>query len=895
MPLTPAQSLSHYRLIEPIGEGGMGVVWRATDSALGRDVAIKVLPDEFAADPERLARFEREARLLAALNHPNVASIYGLHSADGVRFLAMELVEGEDLAQRLKRGAVPVAEALPLALQIAQALEHAHEKGVIHRDLKPSNIKLTSGGQAKVLDFGLAKALEGEVARPVSSSMISQSPTITGHMTGMNVLLGTAAYMAPEQARGQVADKRADIWAFGVVLWEMIAGRQLFEGETISDTLASVLKTDPDWSALPRETPPRIRTLVRRCLERDPKRRLRDIGEARILLEEVIAGRGDETPAAAAPAPVASARVPIAAIAIAGILAGAIAMFGLSRMLERPAHDTPLRKFRLAVPSSEGATPSLPAISPDGRAVAYLFHDQLWVQSLRDLEPKQLTVEPGASRIAWSPDGKAIAYIAGTRIMRVALAGAENQAVCDTRGQMTGGQGLSWKEDGKIVFSRGDSAGLLEVPVLGGDPHTILAPDTSETDFHEPSVLPGDRGILFCGHRRRGGINNICVWSGGKRRLLLELAGQKFASPIYSSSGYIHFQRGPTTPGIWAVPFSLDRLQITGDPFLVVPGGSNPSVSAEGTLAFVSSGAAAATEMVWVDRDGKEQGVIGQPEAEAAMFPALSPDGKRVARAITANDNRDIWIYDTARGTRTRLTFESSTDDVPAWSPSGDRIAYHSQPKGLGGAEGIESFMRAADGTGGIDTLALGAAPTVAADGRHVFYLQLLQNGAIWNLMEIPLERPRTPRMLMRGNPWVMGARVSPQGSLMAYMSFESGQWEVFLMRYPSGEGKWQVSAAGGQWPKWSAKGDRLYFCQAEDVMEVDIGGAATPTLGAPRRLFTRASLGTGNFGWYPAFDVTGDGKRFIVIRSAGQRGLVPGIAVAQNWAAEFEKDSKRN
>ncbi len=889
MSLAPGRDLSHYRLVEPIGEGGMGVVWRAKDSTLGRDVAIKVLPDLFASDPERLARFEREARLLASLNHPHIASIFGLHSADGVRFLAMELVEGEDLAQRLQHGPVPVAEALPLALQIAQALEHAHEKGVIHRDLKPANVKLTAGGQAKVLDFGLAKALEGEPGRPASSSVMSQSPTITGHMTGANVLLGTAAYMAPEQARGHGADKRADIWAFGVVVMEMLTGRRLFEGETISDTLAGVLKTDPDWSALPKETPQRIRALLRRCLERNPKQRLRDIGEARILLEGVIAGGPEEAADAAAPV-AAAARRGIPTWLAAGVVMGALAMFGITRMMEPARPQLPLRKFRLAIPAEEGAAPSSPAISPDGRTVAYLFHDRLWLQHLGDLEPKQLAAESGASKLFWSPDGKDVGYFSGTRIMKTAVAGSENQAVCDIRGALSGGEGVCWKEDGNIVFSRGDSAGLLEVPALGGDPHPLLRPDTSETDLHEPSALPGGRGVLFAGHRKKGGINNLSLWSGGRRKLLLELPGQRIANPVYAPGGHILFQRGPTTPGIWALPFSLSRLQVTGEPFLVAPGGSSPSVSAEGTLVFVAGGASGATQMAWVDRDGKEQGVIGQPEAEASMSLSLSRDGRRVVRGVTANDNRDLWIYDTARGTRTRLTFDPASEDAPSWSPSGDRVAHHAQLKGFTGAEGYYALVRAADGTGAADTLIAGVVPRFTPDGKHVLYVMLDKGGAIWNLMELPLEGPRTPRLLVTGNPYVEEGHVSPSGNLMAYMSHESGEWQIFLTRFPSAEGKWQVSVAGGQWPRWNAKGDRLYFAQAEDVMEVEVSGTTAPTLGTPRRLFTRPSLGTGFLGWYPTYDVTGDGSRFVILRPAGQKGLAQGVTVVQNWLAEFAR-----
>ena len=628
MSLTAGRNLSHYRLVAPIGEGGMGVVWRAMDSTLEREVAIKVLPDFFASDPERMARFEREARLLASLNHPHIASIYGFHQDGGVRFLAMELVDGEDLAQRLERGPIPLAEALPLALQIAHALEHAHEKGVIHRDLKPANVKLTAGGQAKVLDFGLAKALEDETGRPASSSAVSHSPTITGHMTVAGVLLGTAAYMSPEQARGQIADRRADIWGFGVVLMEMLTGGRTFEGETISDTLAGVLKSDPDWSALPKETPPRVRALLRRCLERNPKQRLRDIGEARIVLEDVIAGRGDEPVAATALAAPAR-RAPVALLSIAALALGALATFGVMRA-QAPRTELPLRKFHLAVPVEGTIGPAGPAISPDGRMVSYLLPGRLMIQSLDNLEPKSFPVEAAASKLFWSPDGRFVGYIAGTRILKLAIDGTEPQVVCDTRGVVsTGGWGACWRNDGTIVFTRGDSAGLLEVSANGGDPRTLLRPDSTETDIHEPSTLPGGRGVIFAAHRRHGGINTLWVVAGGKRKLLLELAGQTLANPVYSTSGHILFRRGPTTPGVWALPFSLSRLAPAGEPFLVAPGASVPSVGSDGTLCYLAGAANVASQMAWVDAEGKELGTIGQPEEPATPSISLSPDGRR--------------------------------------------------------------------------------------------------------------------------------------------------------------------------------------------------------------------------------------------------------------------------
>jgi len=888
MSLTAGRSLSHYRLIEPIGEGGMGVVWKANDGTLGRDVAIKVLPDLFASDPERLARFEREARLLASLNHPHVASIYGFHSADGVRFLAMELVEGEDLAQRIAQGPVPVAEALPLALQIAQGLEHAHEKGVIHRDLKPANVKLTATGQAKVLDFGLAKALEGDPGRPASSAMLSQSPTITGHMTGANVLLGTAAYMAPEQARGQVADKRADIWAFGALLMEMLTGRRLFEGETISDTLASVLKTDPDWNLLPADTPGRIRALLKRCLQRDPKKRLRDIGEARIALEEVLSGAADEPAGGAAVTASETRRAIPAALAIAILLVGIVATFFLTRSLEPPRAEAPLLKFRLGTPVEE-SVPSSPAISPDGHTVTFLSDDRLWIQTLGELEPRELKVDQGASLPFWSPDGKHVGYLAGTRIMKVAVASGEDQAVCDVRGPFSGGQGAAWGENGMIVFSRGDSSGLLEVPALGGDPRAVLKPDSNETDFHEPFLLPGGRGVLFSGHRRRGGINNLTLWSGGKRKLLLELPDQVIVKPVYSPTGHILFRRTPTTPGIWALPFSLSRLEATGDPFLVVPGGASPCVSENGTLVYVGGAGIGSRQFGWASREGKDLGTIGQPEPQGEGRASLAPDGIRVAHSATESDNTDIWILDTVRGTRTRLTFDPGMEGAPDWSPSGDRVAYHATPKNCNGPECWNLLMRAANGTGAPDTLASAAAvPVFTPDGRHVVFTQFASGFIRWNLMATALEGDRKPFATVQGNPRATEGRVSPGGGLLAYMSNESGEWEVYLARFPSGEGRWQVSVTGGQWPRWNAKGDRLYFAQGEDIMEVEISGGTTPILGRPQKLFSRPALGIGNFGFYAAFDVTRDGSRFVISRPAGEKGRPQGVTVVQSWFAEF-------
>jgi hypothetical protein len=463
----PGTTLAHYRLVEKIGEGGMGVVWRALDTTLGRDVAIKVLPDAFASDPERLARFEREARLLASLNHPRIAGVYGFHTDAGARFLAMELVEGTSLSERLRRGPLPLPDALAVARQLADALEIAHERGIIHRDLKPGNIMLADDGGVKVLDFGLAKALEGDRGGP-SNPSLTQSPTITA-MTSANVILGTAAYMSPEQARGQSADKRADVWAFGVILFEMLVGSQLFQGDTVSDTLAAVLRAEPDWTQLPRETPARVRRLIERCLTRDVRQRLRDIGEARIALDAAASGATDAERVATTAPPLArhSALRPLAFAAI-GLAAGVIGAMLFARPSQHAA-EGPVRRFVIAEADTTGADPGENVISPDGRMIAYLRGSTLWLQPLDALEPRRLASADGMKNLFWSPDSRHIGYVSGTKAMKVSVAGGEPLLIADAREPFTNGSGATWRSDGVVVGTRAEADGLLEAPSVGAN------------------------------------------------------------------------------------------------------------------------------------------------------------------------------------------------------------------------------------------------------------------------------------------------------------------------------------------------------------------------------------------------------------------------------------------
>jgi len=908
MSFTPGTTIGHYRLAEIIGEGGMGVVWRAHDTSLGRDVAIKVLPDLLARDPERLARFEREAKLLASLNHPGIAAIYGLHQEGAVRCLVMELAEGVTLAQRIDRGVLPLEEVLRIALAVAEALESAHERGIIHRDLKPANIMIsgdpggsnTRAGRVKLLDFGLAKAFEGD-GGAASSPNVTQSPTITAAMTGANVILGTAAYMSPEQARGQTADRRADVWSFGVVLFEMLTGQRLFAGETVSDTLASVLKVEPDWGALPADLPPRVRTLLRRCLDRDRNRRLRDIGEARITLEDEL-GRAPDTHLAAA---LASGAIP-AASALAGApagslrrwlvvagaaLAGGVLVFAAMRLLA-PGREAaaPLRKLTLGNPGKE-ERPSNPVVSPDGRAVAYLTPSHIVVREFHALETRTFPVEGPVGDLFWSPDGRSLGYVVRSRLTRVDALSGQQQAVCEAKGSFAGGSGGSWGPDGTILYSQADTQGLFEVSERGGDPRVVLATDsTREGDFHDPFLLPRGRGVIFVPHRRVGTFEAIELWANGKRKELVRLEGQTLSNPVYSPTGHIVFHRTPTNSGVWAVPFSLDRLEVTGEPFLVASLGTSPSVANDGTLVYLEGSAVEALRLTWNDREGREVADGGSVTLGAGYaFPALAPDGRRGCVEVYDGEEADLWLFDIARGARTRLTFGKGREELPAWAPSGDAIVYHVRHEGSNELASMRVMRVAADGSGPPDTLAIGFVPTVTPDGRYVLYSKYL-SGSDWDLAYRPMAGDRSQEARLLTAPGLQfNARVSPDGRYVAYVSNESGQFEIFLTRFPGGEGRWQLSVGGGEWPRWSRRGERLYYVRGDDIMSVDVTLGASPTIGTPKVLFSRTGLGMPIIGGFAAgFDVTGDGERFLFFRDPKLAPTEQEVVVVQKWFVEF-------
>jgi Tol biopolymer transport system component len=881
MPLASGTRIGPYTVSAAIGAGGMGEVYRARDTRLERDVALKVLPQNVSGDAERLQRLQREARTLAALNHPNIAHVYGLENADGVTAFAMELVEGPTLEDRIAAGAIPIDEAVRIARQIADALENAHEQGIVHRDLKPANVKIRPDGTVKVLDFGLARAVE-----PAPNTGVSMMPTLTSPaMTGIGVILGTAAYMSPEQAKGQPVDRRADIWAFGVVLAEMLSGKRMFGGDTVSEVLASVIKDAP---AIP-AAPPAIRHLIARCLQRDPRARLRDIGEARIVLEDPASIAWPASPSGA-PSRAAASRAAWAVAAAAALIAG-IAIGWLVRTAP-PSAVVPRRTFALPVDNLIHGTQRPPQISPDGTKVVYSTPGRLWVRDLATAEARAIVAEGNPSFYTWSPDSAQIAYLTTDgRLMKVGVAGGTPGVVAVLGQQLGVDAATAWTTDGSIVVTTSlPGTGLQRVAADGGDLSTILTPAAeAEQDFHDVTALPEGKGLLYVLDRTAGIVDTIMVFAGGSPRRVLQLEGERLRTPRYASTGHILFERAGSNPGIWALPFSLDDLSATGEPFLVVPRGGFPSVSGEGTLLFMPPGVAASQELIWIDRTGAVAGTVGRPLQGLAM-PALSPDGRRVAAVATEEQRTDIWVFDTVRDTQTRLTFSDGDESLPSWSPSGDQVLFsRSTPPRQTRAIAAQP----ADGTGQSRVIIESQFATASAMSHDAKVIAFSQPGpdavkmgpAIWLA---PADGSAAPRLFTDDAGSQSEPRFSPDGRYLAYQSFESGRPEVYVKTFPGGEGKWQVSATGGIAPRWSRRGTLLFLQPGPlgKVMEANVSTAGAFVVGRPREVMDFAKVERYAGGW----DVNADATRFLVIRqSANAPRQLPHMTVIQNWFAEFK------
>ena len=678
------KTLSHYKVIEKIGQGGMGVVYRAEDTNLDREVAIKVLPEQFTQDPQRLARFERESKVLASLNHPNIASIHSFEHEDDVHFLVLELVPGETLAERVAKGPLPVDEALEVCRQIAEGVEAAHEKGVIHRDLKPANVKVTPEGQVKILDFGLAKAFEAEV--PVQD--ISQSPTLTEEMTRAGVILGTAAYMSPEQARGKPVDKRADIFAFGSVLFELLTGKRAFEGEMVTDTIASILKGEPEWDLLPQSIPSTIRFLISRCLQKDPGKRLQHIDGARILIEEALSGATNASAIGLAGAPQPARWRVALPWSLAGLMA-ATAFLLWSPWQTAPSEPSTLRRFTINLPwrNVPRGTGSTMALSPDGRHFVYVGRRgagrvEIFHRAIDQPEATPIGGTEGAGNLFFSPDSQSVGFFADGDLKRVSLTGGAPLTICD----VTAINGASWGPDGNIVFG-GPGGGLFRVSAAGGTPQSITTPDLDKGEaYHRwPEILPGGAAVVFT--IGRGSIEDdgigILSLETGEWKLVLESG----TSPRYSPSGHLLYLRYPET--LMAVALDLSKLEVTSDPVpvlegvgLIRGGGAHFALSGDGMLVYSSATSLVDSNLVWVDRQGTERLVT--QEKRTYGTPRVSRDGKRVALQISEDDfHFNVWIYDLERHSFSRLTFEGEVNGSPILSPDSKWIVFQSRRDGL--------------------------------------------------------------------------------------------------------------------------------------------------------------------------------------------------------------------
>jgi len=903
MSLAPDQRLAQYRLVAKIGEGGMGVVWRAVDTTLGREIAIKILPEAVAVDADRLARFEREARVLASLNHPGIATIYGLHADQGIHFLAMELLAGEDLAQRLERGPIPPEAAATIALQVAEALEAAHESGVIHRDLKPANIQVSPDGNAKVLDFGLAKALDPELG----SGDASLSPTITSLGTAVGVILGTAAYMSPEQIHGRRVDRRADIWGFGCVLHEMLAGRRPFHGESVSDTLAAVLRVEPEWESLPASTPESLRRLLRRCLQKDPRKRLQAIGEARLALQEYLADPQGTTeasaPAAVAAVPARLRWLPWALTGLLAAVAGA-ALWRGGALVPRPG---PLLRLEVQL-AAKGEIPrelgTGVLVSPDGRTLVYLAGEgeksQLHLRRLDRLDSIPLAGTDGAFGPFFSPDGRSVGFFAGSKLRKVDLdGGTPPLSICDV-GSALLARGATWGADGTIVFSPGLETGLMSVPAGGGVPQSLTSLDASrkERTHRWPHFLPDGKSVMYAVQIQSKAYDtgriDIVSLGTGERKTLVE--GGAF--PRYASSGHLLYIREGT---LQAAPFSPARLEVTGPPRPVLEnvlsstggqevsdGSAQYDLSPSGLLAYrIGTPFRGDQEMVWMDREGQRTPVGIKPGAFSS--PAISPQGDRVAVAIETGAGTDLWVYEIERGTLSRLTFDGAENSYPVWSADGAEITFSSTRDG-----GVPNLFRLrTDGTGQTTRLTTSAKPqfptSLSRDGGTLLLMERDPTGG-WDLMQLRTGADSGVTPLVQTTGLEAGGIFSPDGRYIAYVSDETGQFEVFVRPFQGPGGKWQISSGGGGLVRWSPDGRELAYCDGRTVFSVSIEANGDGLRsGKPRRLFDvgfQVDLAGTNFLFAP------DGKRFLLLSPPRNQTNSAGASVTLvfGWLDELRR-----
>jgi serine/threonine-protein kinase len=897
MPLFDGERVGSYEILSALGAGGMGEVYRARDTRLDRQVAIKILPQAFVADRDRVARFQREAKVLASLNHPHIAAIYGLDEADGVKALVMELVEGEDLARRLTRGPIPLDEALPIAKQIAEALEAAHEQGIIHRDLKPANIAVRPDGTVKVLDFGLAKFVGSDTAPDPLNS-----PTITAPATRAGILLGTALYMSPEQAKGRPVDRRTDVWAFGAVLYELLTGTRAFAGESVTETLSHVLTQTPDWTLLPPETPAAIRTLLRRCLDKDPRKRLDSAVALRLEIDEALASPAGATTAGGLLVRRRMTREAVAAVVAASLLT-ALGTWAVMRKAA-PAPLLPTR-FAITLPSATELVGNDIALSPDGRYLVYQSRGRLMLRALDQLDAVPLSSVTAGRSPFFSPDGRWIAFFDGGALKKVAITGEPVITLARELGSVEGG---TWGDDGTIVVSSVDgNIGLRRVSANGGEAIALTKPTATQNPHWAPSMLPGGRGVLFTIWASTPEDRQLTVLdlkSGQQKTLLRGAVGAEYLETGHLVYATVDVRSGSASGTLWATAFDLNRLAVVGEPARVsetleIDMFVDFAVSRTGTLAYVPARALSRT-FVWVDRTGRETPIDGLPPRPYSTV-ALSPDGMRAAFGID-DQEFDIWAWDFARESVTRLTFEPGVDALPRWTSDGRQIVFQSDRAGA-----LNAYRVAATGSGPVERLTTSRSDhfpnSITPDGTALLFCELRPKTG-YDILRLPLapriagsaaesdERLPEATTLVSSPSAEYAANISPDGRYFAYQSAESGgRFAVYVRPYPdASSGRWQISTEGGTAPLWAPSGRELFYLDdSNTLMAVPVQTSGPQfTVGKPARVFDTKYAGN-----FYSYDVTPDGRRFLMMKDspAGGRDQPRSMVVVLNW---FEEVGRR-
>lgn len=876
------ETIGPYRVEGEIGRGGMGVVYRAVDSRLDRVVAIKSLPEELAGDAFRLERFEREAKTLATLNHPNLAGIHGVEEQDGKKFLILEYVGGETLADALERGPVGPDDAVDWCSQIALGLEAAHEAGVIHRDLKPANVKVTEEGVVKVLDFGLARTDDGR-----SSSSMSQMPTeggFTNSPTMPGAILGTAPYMSPEQARGRKIDKRTDIWSFGVLLYELLVGVSPFIGETAGDSIGAVLHKDVDLARVPASTPAHVRRVLSRCLEREKTQRYRDIGDVRLDL----LGRG-ETAVATTESPVRSSGAPSGALAVGAVVlaaaAGAVGWYTSLASTPEPVRAVRKLEIMKAEPDSD-FNPRTAQISPDGMKIAFIEGNTIKIRDLSTFGVVEVAEADSPMALTWSPDGRSIAFGTAREMFKVPATGGGVTKL----GNYGVNYPFAWTDDDRIVFSDvsdQDNQGIMEMSASGATPRVLVEADENEMlDYHAIASIPGTDVLLFVRHQNDQ-RTPVIAWDGTRSVVLADFEDQYVSTLAWSPSGHVLFTRGFGETDLWAVPFSPERMESTGDPFLVHPEAVGPSVSRDGTLAFARGKVENGGELIWILPDGSIESIGDGGEMVSTTL--VSPDGTRVAYGGgTGPQDMQMWVRDLERGINTRISSLGGFVIPSGWSPDSREIAVMNFDPAVR-EEGPHTHFLAADGTGPTRAPYPGLLSSFDEGWTTAALVSDPQRNPV-SISAIDLADMSTIGEVAQAEGSFLWTSLSPDGTLLLYASGDAGKTQVYCTRFPSGEGRWQISSDGGSRPVWSADGATVYYTDTDrDLIRVALTSEPAIRFGLPEPVFET----TPDISLFNAIQPTPDGERFISTRgSAGDEAETGfSLSIIEHWAEEFRAD----